>query len=384
MTTIGELCDHIRIHVKPSERPNDICLSLAHILPGRLTLLGAETGSRAAESRSAKYAFRAGDVLYGKLRPYLDKAILAMTDGLCTTELLVLRPKRQVSSRYLACVLHTSSFVQHAVSGTTGAQHPRTSWDHIRRFRLPAFDYGEQEQIANSVWTIETAITANLAVVEQGRRLAVSAIDALFGEASYGVNSTRPVSPSWSVTPLGDLCVRSGMVNIAEEGDRIVEYVDVSSICRRLLRISSPSRYRLRDAPSRARKRIRTGDVVFATVRPTLMRIAVVPPSLDDQVCSTAFCVLRPNRRLVEPRFIYYVVQRRQFVRSVGSLETGASYPAVTDRVILTQPVPVPPLDVQRKIIDIMDTIWNTIDLHTKKTRLLEELRRRVLLDTMA
>lgn len=380
MTSISELCDHIRIHVTPSDRPNDSCLDLAHVSPGRLT---AEPGGRAAESRSVKYAYRSGDVLYGKLRPYLDKAVLATTDGLCTTELLVLRPKQRVSGRYLVCVLHAPSFVQHAVAGTTGAQHPRTSWSHIRNYRLPTCDYDEQERLASNVWTTESVITTNLAVIEQGRRLAAAALDALFGETRHGVNAVERVPSNWSIAPLGELCIKSDLIEITKECNRIIEYVDVSSICRQLLRISSTSRYQLCNAPSRARKQIRTDDVVFATVRPKLMRIAIVPSTLDDQVCSTAFCVLRANRTSVEPRYIYYVVQRRQFIRAVGLLETGASYPAVTDRTILEQLVPVPPLSIQRKIVNTMDAIWNTINLHTTKTAILEKLRKRILLDTV-
>jgi len=381
MTTIGELCDHVRDHVAPSDRPNDSCLGLAHVLPGRLT---AEPGGRAAQSRSAKYAFRSGDVLYGKLRPYLDKAVLATTDGICTTEILVLRPKQYVSGRYLVCVFHVPSFVQHAVSGTTGAQHPRTSWSHISNYKLPICSYEEQKKIASNVWKTESAITANLAVVQQGRRLAATAVDALFGKARHNIGTIEHVPLGWSIAPLSELCTKPDLVEVTKEGNRIIEYVDVSSVCRQLLRISSTSRYRLCDAPSRARKRIRTDDVIFATVRPKLMRIAVVPPTLDNQVCSTAFCVLRANRALIEPRYVYYVVQHKQFVESVGLLEAGASYPAVTDRVILEQLVPVPPLNIQRKIVNTMDAIWDTVDVHSKKISILEKLRARILLDTVA
>lgn len=377
MTCLGELCHHIRSHTMPSDRPNDTCLGLADISPGRLTAHGS---GRAADTRSAKYAFRSGDVLYGKLRPYLDKAVLATTGGVCTTELLVLRPRQHISGRYLVCVLHTPSFVQHAVSGIAGAQHPRTSWDHIRKYRLPAYSYGEQEEIADYAWKVESTITKNLAVVRKGRQLVASAIDVLFGHV-HDTNSFEHLPADWSIATLGDLCSKSDLVSVAKEGDRSIEYVDVSSICRQSLRIMSTKQYRLFDAPSRARRRIRTNDVLFATVRPTLMRIATVPPALDNQVCSTAFCVLRPNTTMVEPRFIYYVVQCRQFVQSIGLLATGASYPAVTDRMVLDLLVPVPPIHVQREIVNTIDAIRRTIDVHSRKIGLSEELRKRVLID---
>lgn len=376
MTSLGELCHHIRSHVKPSDRPNDTCLGLADISSGRLTAHGSE---RAADTRSTKSAFMSGDILYGKLRPNRDRAVLATTGGICTTELLVLRPKQHVSGRYLVCMLHTPSFVQHAISGMTG-ERPRTSWDHIRRYRLPTYGYEEQEEIADYVWKIESTITANLAIVREGTQLVASAIDVLFGGV-HDTNSIGPLPANWSVCALGDLCNESDLVSVAKEGDRSIEYVDVSSICRQSLRIKSTKQYRLSDAPSRAKKRMRTNDVLFATVRPALMRIATVPPALDNQVCSTAFCVLRPNTTMVEPRFIYYIVQRRQFVQSIGLLATGASYPAVTDRMVLDLLVPVPPIHVQREIVNTIDAIRRTIDVHSRKIGISEELRKRVLLD---
>ena len=64
------------------------------------------------------------------------------------------------------------------------------------------------------------------------------------------------------------------------------------SVSREYLRIESTSRFVLIEALGRSRKRIQDGDVIFARVRPTLLRVAKVPTELDGQVCSTAFCVL--------------------------------------------------------------------------------------------
>ena len=63
------------------------------------------------------------------------------------------------------------------------------------------------------------------------------------------------------------------------------------------------------NAPSRARKLVKTGDTIFATVRPTLRRIAQIPSSLDSEIVSTAFCVLRPNRSIIHPDFLYFAMQ---------------------------------------------------------------------------
>ena len=151
---LSDLCDPITVQVDPRDRPDDVYVGLEHIASGHLVRTGE---GRGADVQSAKHAFEAGDVLYGKLRPYLDKAILVEDSGLCTTELLVLRPKASVDPRFVVGVVHAPAFVKHAVAGMTGVQHPRTSWNHIGDFGLPALDAGEQTRAAELLWRVHEA-----------------------------------------------------------------------------------------------------------------------------------------------------------------------------------------------------------------------------------
>ena len=69
----------------------------------------------------------------------------------------------------------------------------------------------------------------------------------------------------------------------------LIRYVDVSAVSRDELRIVSDAEHSSANAPSRARKVVNAGDTIFATVRPTLRRIAQIPASLDGEIVSTAF-----------------------------------------------------------------------------------------------
>ena len=151
-TRLAELCDLVATQVDPRDRPNQQYVGLEHVASGRFVRDGQGT---ADDVRSAKYAFRPGDVLYGKLRPYLDKAVLASDAGICTTELLVLRPKEGVDPRFVVGAVHAPGFVQHAVAGMTGVQHPRTSWRHVGDFELPRFTSEERERIAIVISAID-------------------------------------------------------------------------------------------------------------------------------------------------------------------------------------------------------------------------------------
>lgn len=377
---LSDLCDLIAEPVKPDARPDALYLGLEHLASGRLARIG---GGQASAMRSTTSAFKPGDVLYGKLRPYLDKAVLADGVGVCTTELLVLRAKADVEPRFLAAVVHCPDFLEYAVSGTTGVQHPRTSWAHIREFEVPAFSFDEQRRIANLLWLVHEAISQSGTLVEEGQALKRASMRELF---TYGLRGEAqketaigPMPESWELSTLGTLCESTDSVDLRSEAERVIEYVDVSSTSRDYLCIEKTSRFILKEAPGRARKRILTSDVIFATVRPTLLRVAVVPEKLNNQVCSTAFCVLRRDSKMSAHNFIYYVVQRDQFVQQLAEIETGASYPAVTDRMVREQIVPVPSIEEQHEIVAILAAIDRKIDLHRRKRAVLDDLFKTLL-----
>ncbi len=103
------------------------------------------------ESRQLKDSmvgvFRAGDVLYGKLRPYLRKAIIAERDGVCSTEFLVLHAGRATAS-WLHRWLLTPDVTQQVEAGCDGAKMPRADWEHVGSIPIPLPPLTEQSTIA--------------------------------------------------------------------------------------------------------------------------------------------------------------------------------------------------------------------------------------------
>lgn len=164
----------------------------------------------------------------------------------------------------------------------------------------------------------------------------------------------------WQTKALADVLLSTETANPTQMPDAEFDYIDVSSVSNATFSIESPQRLKGRDAPSRARRLVRSGDVLFATIRPTLKRIAVVPPELDRQICSTGFLVLRPCGD-IDPRFLYYSLFTERFMESMARLQKGASYPAVTDAETRSQPISFPPLTEQRRIVTLLDEAFEGI-----------------------
>ncbi len=132
-------------------------------------------------------------------------------------------------------------------------------------------------------------------------------------------------------------------------------YVDLSSIDRETKEIVAPQQVTGANAPSRAKQLLKAGDVLVSTVRPNLNAVGVVPDGLDGATGSTGFCVLRADPQRLDNRYLYHWVRSPAFIASMVRRATGASYPAVSDRVVKQSKISLPPLPEQRRIAAILD-----------------------------
>lgn len=153
----------------------------------------------------------------------------------------------------------------------------------------------------------------------------------------------------WSRVRLGDVCAPVPKVNPIELGRQSFQYIDIGSIDSSSFTVAAPTLTLATEAPSRARQIVHTGDTVFSTVRPYLKKIGYIEPSLDGEIASTGFCVIRPAAG-VSPRYIHYVVTSSWFIDEVSGQQYGVSYPAVRSENILGIEIPLPPMEEQQRI----------------------------------
>ena len=184
------------------------------------------------------------------------------------------------------------------------------------------------------------------------------------------------MSEDWAWRPLQELTIPGAVWNPRADPRPTIRYVDVSAVSREELRIVSQAEHSPADAPSRARKFVKANDTIFATVRPTLRRIAQIPESLDGELVSTAFCVLRPDTNVIYPDFLFFAMQLEQVMEAVAATQTGASYPAVRDQDILDQSVPLPPMEDQRQIASALNSVRSAMHVHKRSEDTAQALKR--------
>lgn len=137
--------------------------------------------------------------------------------------------------------------------------------------------------------------------------------------------------------------------------DEVFNYIDLSSVDQDAKLIVGAREVACGEAPSRARQLVTRGDVLVSTVRPNLNGVARVPDNLDGATASTGFCGLRAKPAKLDGSYLFHWVKTPFFVADMVRKATGASYPAVSDRIIFDSHIPLPPLPEQRRIADVLD-----------------------------
>jgi type I restriction enzyme S subunit len=135
----------------------DRYIGLEHVESFTGRLIEAEAQS---EAEGLTLTYKEGDVLFGKLRPYLAKVLLASDNGVCSSEFIVLKAQKELLPKYLKYSLLNQQFVDEVNASTYGSKMPRANWGFIGNIEIPIPSLGEQESIVQAIEREEKELEA--------------------------------------------------------------------------------------------------------------------------------------------------------------------------------------------------------------------------------
>ncbi|MBU5614465.1 restriction endonuclease subunit S [Geomonas azotofigens] len=183
------------------------------------------------------------------------------------------------------------------------------------------------------------------------------------------------------LVPIGDIVEKIQTWDPASSAsDKPFFYIDISSVDRETKIVLPTPAILPKDAPSRARQLVKAQDILVSTVRPNLNAVAQIQDEFDGATASTGFCVLRPKKHIVDSRYLYFWVRTSEFIEEMVKRATGASYPAVSDSIIKSSKIPLPPHDEQCRISAILDKADVIHSKRQESIRLLDEFLRSTFL----
>jgi len=164
-TTLGDVTAPIRISVQPKEFPTHPFVGMEHVEAETMKLISTVPAS---ELKSNAVRFWPGDVLYGRLQPYLNKVLRPDFEGLCSAEFLVFRESPHLNSRYLQYFLNSWSFKEFA-SHLNEGDRPRVDWSQLQGFQFPLPPLPEQQRIVAAIEQQFSRLDAGVAALRRAQ-----------------------------------------------------------------------------------------------------------------------------------------------------------------------------------------------------------------------
>ncbi|AIC14141.1 restriction endonuclease subunit S [Xylella fastidiosa subsp. morus] len=330
------------------------------------------------EFASTVKRFFADDILFGKLRPYLAKVTRANCVGVCVSEFLVLRPRKElILPAYLEHLLRCKRVIDLINSATAGAKMPRVDWAFIGNVRLPLPPLPEQKQIAAYLRAQDAHIARFIKakreliklLTEQKLRIIDHAVtrglDASVALKPSGIEWLGDVPVNWEVRRLKFLASNTTSQTTTKARDEI--YLAMEHV-QSWTGVARPLEGEVEFASTV--KRFVVDDVLFGKLRPYL---AKVTRAKCNGVCVSEFLVLRSRKEFILPAYLEQMLRCKRVIDLINSSTAGAKMPRADWIFIGNVRLPVPCKDVQEAILSHIES--ETKDLGEAITRTEDEIK---------
>lgn len=180
----------------------------------------------------------------------------------------------------------------------------------------------------------------------------------------------------WRECKLGEVVEFNPSTLSSRTNWKFINYLDTGNITRG--KINTLQRFNIESdkIPSRAKRLVHDGDIVYSTVRPNQEHYGLIKNPAENLVASTGFAVMRAKHELCDSGFIYRFLTQSdntEYLSNVAEDSTTA-YPSITPNVLMDLDILLPPLPEQKAIAEVLGCLDDKIDLLNRQNKTLEEL----------
>jgi len=346
-----------------SETMNLPCIELEHIESETGRLLGY---TNSIEQQSIKNKFKANDILYGKLRPYLRKFYFPNFEGVCSSEIWVLQSiEEKIHNKYLYYLIQTNKFNEHA-NKSSGTKMPRADWNYISEITFPIPPIKEQQKIASILSTWDKAIELKEKLIEQKKQQKKGLMQKLL----TGKVRLSGFVGEWKNVILGKL-----IKEVNEKSTENNQFQVLSVTKNGIVAQSEHFNKQIASENNIGYKIIRKNNLVFSTMNLWMGSLDVLT-NYEIGIVSPAYKVFEFYQDRINPSFGKYFMKSEKMIWIYNmNSEQGASIVRrnLDLKGLLNTIVKIPSIDEQNAIANIFLCVDREINLLEEQK---EELKR--------
>lgn len=288
--------------------------------------------------------FEAGDTLFARITPCLENGKIAQfkgdqgTRGFGSTEFFVFRAKPNISDPdyvYYLCITGLIRLpAEKSMSGASGRQ--RADIKSIENIIIPTPSIEKQQDISSTLGAYDDLIENNLRRIQILEEMAQNLYREWFVKFRFpGHKHVKMIGSKLGDMPEG--WEIKALADVAEVNERSlkkynypdhISYIDIASVSRGSIAAIQPIDFS--DAPGRARRIVKHGDIIWSMVRPNLKAYALIIEPEKNLIVSTGFAVITPKQ--LPFAYLYLTVTTADFIGYLVNHATGSAYPAVNGK----------------------------------------------------
>lgn len=372
---LEDICEVRKGKFDPKKEPNTIYIGLEHIEQQTGRLLG--TGD-SGETTSIKSIFKTGDVLFGKLRPYLRKYWFATFDGVCATEILPLTPKKGIDSKFLFYIIQQDKFVDYLDQKSYGTKMPRTSWKEMAEYNINLPPLSEQRKIAAILSSVDEAIEKTEAIIEQTEKVKKGLMQQLLtkgiGHTKFKKTEIGEIPEEWEVLVVKDVAnTTSGGTpsrNKPEYFNGSIPWIKTGELKEKYI-YDTEEKITEEAVKNSSAKLVPKNSVIVAMYGATIGKVSI---NKIDATTNQACCVVIPQKERLNYEFLYYLLTF--WKEKLIKLGAGGAQPNISQQIIKNLLIPMPSLKEQMEIANILATLDKNIQNEKKKFHSLSNLKK--------
>ena len=391
----GDIFDRRRESIDDLEDETIKYIGLKHLDSGQLTINGFDEDGR---ERSSSRVFREGDVLFGKLRPNLNKAAVAPFSGVCSSDIIPIYAEKDAHQQCLPYLIHSKLVRDRVVSTMEGTNLPRTSWDDLKKSLIPLPSLPEQRRIADILSTVDEQIQQTDEMIEKrGELLTGLKQDLLLGrettdkqEIQMGPKSVH-IPSSWNVAKLGDVgrdSEKSFVDGDWVESDDMVEdgeyqliqlgNIGVGEFKGECDKFVCEEFFQENNCTI-----VEQGDLLISRLADPVLRTIEVPKFEKKSITVVDIVIAKIDESSWDKRYLRFLLNSKVMSDVGGALATGSTRQRISRKNMESITIPAPPRATQSKIADVLEATKKEIQTDKKYKQNLQEIKRGLMQDLL-